>query len=72
MRVFEVFFRLETVYCFDIGSKHGSRGAAHVAKSLRWSVKLLLKYLIMATNTVYCFDIGSDTEVSQEGLSLPC
>ena len=42
-------------FCFLIKyifnpSKRGSRGAAHVAKSLRWSVKLLLKYLIRATN----------------------
>ena len=31
-------------------SKRESRGTAHAAKSLRWSVEYLMKYLIRATN----------------------
>ena len=31
-------------------SKRESRGTAHAAKSLRWSVENLMKYLIRATN----------------------
>ena len=38
-------------------AKRGSRGVAHAAKSLRWSVKYLLKYLIRATNMLTSSDI---------------
>ena len=47
----------KSVYCEGLKAnfllifdKRGSRGAAHAAESLRWSVKLLLKYLIRTIN----------------------
>ena len=38
---------LETLF----SCKRGSRSAAHAAKSLRWSIKQLLKYLIKKFKT---------------------